>query len=119
MATLTRGATTITPDLVLGWSMTSALGTVVHDILGATFPDFTLRPTGSRSGYLSLWFDDHASAQAAASALAVPGVPWLISVPEVPGLTMKAQPVGDLTVEAADAQGRRWVVRLGVREASL
>lgn len=55
-AQITGGATTINPDLVLGYESQREPGSIAHPILGSSNPDVTLRPAQMRSGSLALGF---------------------------------------------------------------
>lgn len=63
MTTITDGVTTVEPLLVLGWSGTRPLRSVVHQLLGRTDPDVTLRASGVRTGSLEVLCADAASMQ--------------------------------------------------------
>lgn len=57
--TITRStdAATITPHLVVGpYRADDEAQSLVHDILGATFPDVTLRPAHSAGGTMQILF---------------------------------------------------------------
>ena len=116
MATITRGATTLTPLDVLGWSLTRKGQTVVHPIIGDTDPDLTVRDAALRSGIVRTLWSTMAAALAASQALAVAGTPWTFTVPETPGLTMRAYVVGDVTEASLDERGTAWVVDVTVQE---
>lgn len=55
-ALITGGATSITPDVVLGYESAREAGSIAHPILGSSSPDVTLRPAQMRSGSLTLGF---------------------------------------------------------------
>ena len=67
--TITAGSVTITPTLVEGYAATAPARTLVHDILGRTAPDITLRPAGLRTGTLTLLIAVEARAVEAFTAL--------------------------------------------------
>jgi len=59
-------ATTIVPELVLrGWESTDEAGTLVHPIIGAEWPDVSLRPAAARTGTMRMLFASPADAEAA------------------------------------------------------
>lgn len=67
--TITAGATLITPKLVEGYDVSAAGQTIVHQILGRTDPDVTLRVADMRTGTLMLLLVVEADAWAAFNAL--------------------------------------------------
>jgi hypothetical protein len=56
--TITYPGGIIAPTLVNGYDSERATGTVVHQILGRSDPDVTIRPAALRSGRLRLIFAD-------------------------------------------------------------
>jgi hypothetical protein len=115
MATITRGAVTITASDVLGWSMTRAGRSVVHVVLGDPEPDVTIRAPGLRAGQVRCLFTTEAQAQACADTLAVPGGSWLF---DAAVLTLRAQVTGDIVVDATDDAGTAWTTTATVQEVS-
>lgn len=115
MATMTRGAVTLTALDVLGWSMTRTSRTVVHDIIGDSEPDVTARPPGLRTGTVRLLVSTEAEAEVIASALAVVGGPWSI---DASVLTMDARVTGDITTTSLTDDGVMWAVDVGVYEVA-
>lgn len=69
MATLSNGTDTISPELVTGYQSTREPRTIVHNILGTSSVDVTVRPAGPRSGTLELLILSEADAAAAETAL--------------------------------------------------
>ncbi|MGN8245296.1 hypothetical protein ACTHAM_002415 [Cellulomonas soli] len=116
MATMTRGATVLTPVDVLGWSLSRPSRSVVHDLLGTDEVEVTVRPAGPRTGTLRTLWTDHTSALAAAAALAVPGGAWVVAVPERPGLSMTALVTGDVDESSLSDDGAGWAVDVTVTE---
>lgn len=114
MATITRGATTLTPTLVLGWGLTRRGRSVVHEILGTGEVDITTRTPAPRNGTVRTFWASESAANAALEALSVPGGPWVF---DVVGEPLTAYVVGDLSIESATDAARRWVVRVDVQEA--
>jgi hypothetical protein len=114
VATITRGATELAPALILGWHLTRPTRSVVHGILGTDEVELTTRPPGPWAGDLRTFWASEAAATAAAEALAVPGGPWEW---DVLNEIRSAYATGDITIEAADDEGRRWIVTVGVTEA--
>lgn len=66
-ALITGGATSITPDVVLGYESAREAASIAHPILGSSSPDVTLRPAQMRAGTLTLGFIQ-ATAEADSSA---------------------------------------------------
>lgn len=113
MATITRGAVTLTAIDVLGWSMTRETRTVVHPIIGDPEPDVTTRAPGLRTGDVHVIVATHVQAKTIADALAVPGGAWTI---DAELLTMRARVTGDISVTSHDEEGSPWHVTVGVHE---
>lgn len=67
--TIFDGFTTITPNLITGWESTQESRTVVHQVIGKSSPDITLKPAGLRNGTLELVFFSSASAVSARAFL--------------------------------------------------
>lgn len=118
MATLTRGATVLSPVDVLGWSLTRPGRGVVHTILGQAAPVVTTRAPGLRAGTLRTLWPTHTAALAASAALAVPGAAWTVAVPERPGLSMLAAVTGDVTEATLTDDGGAWAVDVTVQEVT-
>jgi hypothetical protein len=113
--TISRGLTVLHPDAVLGWSLTRAARSVVHEILGTAQVEITVRQPGPRAGTLvTLWWTE-ATARAAFDALSVAGAPWVWAVPDALGAPLTAH-VLDGSLEAAEDAGRRWIIRSTVQE---
>lgn len=114
MTTLTRGAATVSPDLVLGWDIEQQSRTIIHDVIGRGFPDVTAQPAGSREGTLDLFFESAAAAEAARVILAAPG-PLLLNAPEV-GSAFTLVVTGGLRVSLDMRGGKRWTIAVPFRE---
>jgi hypothetical protein len=52
VSTITDGITAVTPLLVIAWDTQREAGNVLHDIIGRTDDDVTLRPARLRTGTL-------------------------------------------------------------------
>lgn len=116
MATITDGTVTITPDLVLGWDSTRDARTQVHPVLGRPDPEVTLRPAGTRTGTLVLFFTDLADAQAAEDAHATPGV-WSMDNTTEGAPSLAAYVVsGPITLRAEGPNLDRWLVEVAYQE---
>lgn len=86
--TITYTGGTITPEVVEGFSASRSARSIVHNIMGRTDPDITLRPAGLRKGTLTLVFATGALAQAAEAILAVPQI-FALSDADVPEVNMQ------------------------------
>jgi len=80
--TITAGATTITPALVLGYDTTTRAGNVMHQIIGSSAPAVTFFPESLRSGELKLMFPSRALAWAAQTFLKAQTIFTLASTDE-------------------------------------
>lgn len=77
--TISAGATTITPAVVLGYETSSESGNTVHAVIGAEDPAVTLGVEGMRSGTLEMAFITQALAWAARAFLKTPNIFTLAS----------------------------------------
>lgn len=108
MPTLTRGATVITPTLVLGYETSREVPTVTHVLLnGAT--RHTLRPGRPRTGTLTLFFATYTAAWAAFSAFAAVGS-WVYVESDVPAAGMTFLVSGSVTIALDPVTAIRWTV---------
>lgn len=62
--TITHNATTITPELVLGWESSQESKNILHDIIGKVSPDVTLKAPSLRNGTLTTFWLDETDAEA-------------------------------------------------------
>lgn len=115
MTTLTKGATTITPTIVDGYSTTQSARTILHDIIGRSNPDVSFAADSLRSGSLRCMFVLEADADAARDALAQPGV-WTLADAARSSIGMLFVRQGDMTVELDDETRELWVLTLGYQE---
>lgn len=116
MATITQGATSIVPALVLGYTATRAAGNVLHPIIGRASPDVTLRPAALRTGTLTLFFTTAAAAWIAHNTHALPGKLTLTDL-DIPQIGMVYVLAGSLTIALDDGR-RRWVVTVDYQEVT-
>jgi hypothetical protein len=100
----------VSPVAVEGYEAARETSTVIHEIVGAEFPDASIRPAGSRRGRMRLAFATETEAVDAFLALAYVGV-FTCTNPTVPGIGMPAFVVAgeDLTIEADDTGAAWWV----------
>lgn len=123
MASITGGSAVITPSSVLGFSSSRDARTNVHDVLGATYPDATLRPAGSRAGRIKLGFTGPAAetlSHLAETTLAEPRVFTYVTDPSRPSLALSfVVPTGGRIERVlSDATRAAWVVEVDYREVS-
>lgn len=67
--TISSGASSFTPELVLGWNANQTSGNILHTIIGRTDPDVTLKAATLRSGTLEFLFLTSTAATAARAIL--------------------------------------------------
>lgn len=114
--TITRGATVLTPALIVPGRLTRPGRSVVHAILGDPEPDVTLRAPGLRTGDIRTLWATPAAALAAVAALGAPGGSWTIAGAGDADMVMKV--VGDIVIEpTSDGMASR-AVTITVQEVS-
>lgn len=110
MTTINHSTGTITPAVVDGYTARRSSGTLIHDIIGRTIPDVTLRPAGPRTGELRCIFATRVAAQSAFDVFSTPQVLALFD-PDVPNVNMTfVVGVGDLSIELDSLTRRVWIV---------
>jgi len=70
MATISSGTLTFTPELITAWETSQNSRNVIHDIIGKSDPDVTLKPASTRSGTLEMLFLSASAANSARGVLA-------------------------------------------------
>jgi hypothetical protein len=70
MATITSGTNNFSPKLIIAWGTSQESRNVIHDIIGRTDPDVTLKAASSRSGTLEMLFETASAAETARGILA-------------------------------------------------
>lgn len=117
MITVTHNATSLNPELVLGYSWDRPLNNISHDIIGSSSPAFTFRPASPRSGTLTYLCLTENDAQQLSTLHADVGT-FALTDDAVPAAAMTYVPMGTINV-ALDPQTRtRWVVAVGFREVA-
>jgi hypothetical protein len=102
----------VEPILVDGYETTRAARSVVHTVVGRTFPDVTLRAPGPRRGALRMLFATEAEAVRAFAILSEPRA-FTLSEPDLPGIGMRFVVAdGDLSAGLDDTTRRVWWVRV-------
>lgn len=114
--TITRGATTLTPALIVPGRLTRPGRTIVHEILGDPSPDVTGRTPGLRTGELRTLWPTSAAALAALNALAAQGGPWTITGAGEADMLMRV--VGDVVIEPTEDGMDSRAVTITVQEVS-
>jgi hypothetical protein len=115
VTTVTKGATTLTPTLVVDPSYTRTSGNIVHAILGRPAPDVTFAPARLRKGTHKFLCADRSAALALENLHATPGAITLVD-PTIPGYGMKYVVEGEIS-SAVDTETRvRWIVDIGYQE---
>ena len=99
------------PTLVLGYQTAREVPTLTHTIIGRGDPDVTLKPAGTRSGSLELFFTSEADYLAASDVLARTSVLTLADT-DYPALNMSFV-VRSLGTRL---EGQRWVVSVSYQE---
>lgn len=115
MATVTDGATTITPLLVLGYASKRESRNVVHQVIGRTGDDVTLRPASLRTGTLTMLFANEADALACEQMHAAGAVFTLVD-DDLSSTTMLYILAGSLPRVLDDQTRRRWTVAVDFQE---
>ena len=69
MTTITSGTLTFTPELVTAWATSQDSRNVIHDTIGKTDPDVTLKPASTRKGTLEMLFLSASAANTARGIL--------------------------------------------------
>lgn len=123
MASITGGATVITPSVVLEFSSVRPGKTNVHDIINRTNPDATLRVAGSRAGHIKLGFigpTAEADSSAAEVSLAGAAVFTYVTDPDRPtlALTFVVPDGGQIRRDLEETTRAAWSVEFDYREVS-
>lgn len=115
--TITHNSTTITPLLVLGWESTQDTRNVLHDILGKSSPDVTLRSAKSRTGTLRTLWETAEDAETCRALHAGVGTFTLAST-EVVQADMDYVVAGSITVVLDDESVALWTVEIDYQEVT-
>lgn len=110
MSTITHAAGVIVPVVAGGWEATRPARSVVHEVLGRSDPDVTLRPAGTRRGTLRLVFAAEADA-ADASVVLGRGEVFTFADPDRGTLGMSFVVAdGDVSLSLDDETRDVWIV---------
>ncbi len=115
MSTITRGGTTVTPRLVLGWDTTRRSRNIVHEIIGKPSPDVSVQPSAPRTGTLELFFLTEDEAVAADALHAAPG-PLVLVNDDHDARSMRYVVDGDVRLQLDPATRLRWTLSVPFRE---
>ncbi len=113
---LSDGTTTISPQLILGYDVTSENEGVLHRHLDGTTSN-SLQPDDPRSGELGLLFATEAAAQSAYEALRVPAV-WVLPVAAPAFVSMTFVRQGQMRIRLDPVGRRAWSLIVGFQEVS-
>lgn len=118
MTAISNGVDVITPQLVTNYQSTSAVQTIVHDIIGREDPDVNYQPAHTRTGTLELLIVDELDAAAAETALRAPGA-WTLTDPDRPSVGMRFVVYGGGVERELEPETRDlWLVRVPFREVA-
>jgi hypothetical protein len=113
--TVSNGTTTFTPTLVHGYESSRATATVVHQILGRSAPNVSIRPAALRTGTLELIFaNGEIDSKACEDAHAAGGV-FTLSSTEASTIPMSYVANGAIA-RALDDTRAVWILRIDFHE---
>lgn len=112
--TITNGTTTTTPTLVLGFEATNASLNVIHQPIGRSNPDITLRATALRSGTLQLFYSSYTDANTARTMLA--GMTTFTFTSTSPSISFTFAAAGNVTLASNDETDDTWLVTVDYQE---
>ena len=115
--TITHGASTITPILVLGYGADRAANNIVHAIPGRSNPDVTLRPANLRTGTLELGFTSELESKDAADLHATGGV-FTLSDTDRASVGMSYVASGRISRALEDTTRGAWVISVDFQEVT-
>jgi len=115
--TITDGTTVVTPELILGWDAAQDTRNVIHNIIGKSAPDVTLKPAGYRSGTLELLFTTSTAANTARVMLAQ-ALPFLIESDEawLDGVYFVVS--GTISSALEDTTRKLWTISVDFQEVT-
>jgi len=115
MTTVSKGATTLTPLLVTGYSSSRAAGNIVHEILSRADPDITFAAARLRAGTLQFLCASHSQALTFEGFHAAPGV-YTLADPDLPGVGMKYVTAGEIVLTLDSETLEQWLVDVPFQE---
>lgn len=117
MTTISDGATTVTPRLVVGFSSHRTGRNVIRDLVGTEEPAVDLRTAQKRSGSLVLLFETLETALAAEVMHAGPSK-LTLTEEDWPNGGMTYVTAGDVDLELDDDTQAVWILTVEYREVS-
>lgn len=115
--TITRGGTTITPQLILGWESQRESQNVVHRVVNNPSGYVSLDSDGPSSGTLPLFFATRAAAFSAYNFLAGEGV-YTLTDTDRPDTNMTFVRDGQMSIRQDDSRAV-WYLDVGFRQVIL
>lgn len=115
--TITAGASTITPELALGYSASTESRNVTHAIIGRADPDVSLAADTLRKGTLELFFATAESAWDAFSVHSTEGIFVLVDT-DIPQANMTYARDGAMRIVLDPQTLRRWLLTVGYQEVA-
>lgn len=112
--TITSGSYTLEPFAVTGYDSARLSGNIVHQILGKSEPDITLRPAALRTGTLNLAFDDETDSAEAVTAHATSTDPFTLTT-ALGTVDMTYVVAGDIR-RTLDETRKVWTVAVSYQE---
>lgn len=116
MTTITQGATTITPTLVLGYESPSTSGNILHTLVNGTVK-VSLVPDAPRAGTLKLLFASRSAAFAARALHAASGV-FVLADPDVPEIGMHYVRRQEMSIALDPDTRLLWLLSVDYQEVS-
>lgn len=112
---ISTGTTTITPELVLGWSTSQDSRNVIHSIIGRSDPEVTLQPANLRTGTMELFFLSEAEAEEARLIHSSAAIFTLYS-DEITSANLYYVVTGSISMALEDETRRYWTVTVDYQE---
>lgn len=113
--TISDGTTSLSPLLITGWQSTRKSGNVLHDIVGASTVEATLREAGLRAGTLTLLCAT-LDAALAIEALASQAKDLSLDDDDHPALAMDFVAAGSIVVQIDEDTRELWTVAIDFQE---
>ena len=113
--TITNGTSSVTPQLIVEYAHTRAARTLVHDVIGSSVPDVTMRPARIRTGTLTAILTSRVDALALDAMLAAPSVLVIASTDEL-ALNGLRLVVADGEISTRLVGSRHWLVEWPYQE---
>lgn len=113
--TITAGATTITPDLVLDYEARSETSNTIHEVLNSDARAITLGVESLRAGTLNLYFATQTAAWAAHTFLKTSTLFTLAST-DATVIGMRFVREGRMSIEIDTRTMTRWLLHVNYQE---